>query len=357
MSKRTVVLTAVLLQILALALWGVAQASPLNPLATYTGGRGASSDGIGNQGGTVDVETPANPSVVQAFLYNITFDGTVRGGTASADLNGNTVNMGFIGFENLIAGFDLSTYRADVTSIVKPIVDANVAGGKTAFNVSNITGAGGGSSSDGVALVVVFSAPSIPSTQSVAILDGSQGGAAGPQTATFVLGGPLDKTVAGFKAVLGLGINFSFQSSGIGHTCGGGQFSTVDINATRLASCAGNRDDGDAAGSGGNGRLITIGGVDDDTLNPPPLCQDVTCSDDELYDISSFLNQGDLQILLTTFNPSNDDALFVAVLQLTADILQTCTRDCPAVPAPATALLLGSGLLGLAALRRALRAK
>jgi len=352
MSKRTAVLTTVLVQILALALWGVAQAAPLNPLATFTGGRGASSDGVGGGGGAVDVETPANPTVVQAFLYNITFGGTVRGGTASADLNGNTVNMGFIGFENLIANFDLSTYRADVTSIVKPIVDANVAGGKTAFNVSNITGAGGGSSSDGVALVVVFGAPSIPSTQSVAILDGSQGGGGGPQNATFVLAGPLDKTVPGFKAILGLGINFSFQGVA-GHTCGGGQFSTVDVNGSRLASCAGNFDDG----FGSDGGLITIGGVDDDTLNPPPLCQNNTCSDDELYDISSFLSQGDLQILLTTFNPSNDDALFVAVLELTADILQTCTVNCAAVPAPATALLLGSGLLGLAALRRAFRAK
>lgn len=358
MRKRTAVVTAVLVQILALAFWGIAQAAPLNALATYTGGRAASSDGIGSQGGTVDVEVPANATVVQAFLYNITFGGVVRGGTASADLNTNTVNMAFIGFENLIVGFDLSTYRADVTGIVAPVIAANPAGGKIPFNVANITGAGGGSGSDGVALVVVFSAPSIPATQSVAILDGSQGGGGGPQTATFVLAGPLDKTVAGFKAILGVGINFSFQGA-VGHTCGGGQFSTIDINATRLASCSGNRDDGTLAGDGGNGQLITMGGVDDDTLNPPPLCQNNTCTDDELYDISSFLNQGDLAILLTTFNPSNDDALFVAVLQLTADILETCTDNCgpAAVPAPATALLLGSGLLGLAVLRRALRGK
>jgi hypothetical protein len=356
MRKRSAVVTAVLVQILALAFWGVAQAAPLNALTTYTGGKAASADGIGSQGGVVDVETPANATVVQAFLYNITFGGTVRGGTTSASLNLNNVNMGFIGFENIAAGFDLSTYRADVTALVAPSVNANLAGGKTPFNLANITGAGGGSSSDGVALVVVFSAPSISVNQSVAILDGSQGGSAGPQTATFVLAGPLDKTVAGFKAILGVGINFSFQGA-VGHTCGGGQFSTIDINASRLSSCSGNRDDGSAAGDGGNGQLITIGGVDDDTLNPPPACQTAVCSDDELYDISSFLKQGDLNIKLTTFNPSNDDALFVAVLQLTADILQTCTTNCSAVPAPATALLLGAGLLGLAVLRRALGGK
>jgi hypothetical protein len=97
-----------------------------------------------------------------------------------------------------------------------------------------------------------------------------------------VLAGPLDKTVAGFKAILGLGINFSFQGVA-GHTCGGGQFSTLDINSTRLASCAGNFDDG----GGFDGALITVGGVDDDTLNPPALCQDSSCSDDKLYDIAS----------------------------------------------------------------------
>ena len=75
-------------------------------------GKGASSDGIGNQGGVVDVETPANPTVVQAFPYTITFGGTVRGGTANATLNGNAVSMGFVGFEQLNPTFDLSTYRA-----------------------------------------------------------------------------------------------------------------------------------------------------------------------------------------------------------------------------------------------------
>ena len=203
-----------------------------------------------------------------------------------------------------------------------------------------------------------------------------EGGQAGPavQTTAFNLANPIDKNIPNFNAVLSLGIQFSDQE-GLGHTCGQNpafaQFSTVDVNGARLASCAGNADDGALM----SGALITVGGVGDSTANPSdPFCRagdSCSTTDDELYGIAGFLKQGDTQVRITTANPSNDDSIFLAVLQLTA---ATCTgadcpctgADCPCtgpncpppppgVPGPATLILLGAGLLALIAGSRLFR--
>ena len=97
-------------------------------------------------------------------------------------------------------------------------------------------------------------------------------------------------------------------------------FSLVDVNDDRLTSCAGNYDDG----IGENGALITVGGVGDDTANPadplqqPGDGQEERVDDDELYDIASFTDQGDTELTITTSNPSQDDNLFLAVVQIAA---------------------------------------
>jgi hypothetical protein len=263
------------------------------------------------------------------------------GPTTQANLAGKLVTL------DRLAGTDptccaLQTYRADVTAIVAPLIGPGP--GITSIPASLVTNPG----SDGLALVVVYSSPKLPATQSVSILDGGQGGPA-EQNAFFGLSGPLDKTVPGFKAILSLGINFSSQGGVIGHGCGSGQFSKVVVNGGPLTNCAGNRDDGSPLGDGGNGTLITIGGVGDETLNPPdPLGPGG--NDDELYDISGFLKDGDLLVNLTTSNPSNDDSIFIAILQLTADIVDVCpVLPCggSGVPAPSALLLLSSGLLSV----------
>lgn len=347
---------------------GTGIATPLQPLNFYTGGAAFSADGVNNTGnntaagssGFLRVETAPNPTVAQAFLYNITFGATPGpADTATATLNGNPVTLSFAGTQNLIAGFDLSTFRADVTSIVAPLVNGGP-GGIVNVPISAIGGDTDGGTSDGAALMVVYRAPSIPSIQSVGIIDGSQGGSGGPQNTAFALAGPLDKSVPGFNAILSVGINFSFQGGASAHACGSGaQFSLIDVNGTRLSSCAGNFDDG----SGANGGLITIGGVGDSTDNPAdpncsagsPCASGIT--DDELYDVSSFLNQGDTSVFLTTFNPSNDDALFVSALQLSAEIANVCQVNCDLtpVPEPGTLLLLGASLAGVAGVKRYFR--
>jgi hypothetical protein len=202
MSKRTAVLTTVLVQIVALALWGVAQAGPLQPLQTFTGGVAFSADGVGGTlpdgspilGGNLDVETTvAGSTVVKAWLYNVTFD-PGSPATTQANPGGNPVIL------NLLGGTDptccnLQTYRADVTGIVAKLIGPGP--GITSIPASLVTT---NPLSDGLALVVVYSSPNLPGTQSVSILDGGQSGSAA-QNAFFALSGPLDKTVPGFQAI------------------------------------------------------------------------------------------------------------------------------------------------------------
>jgi len=359
-----------------LALPGSGFAGPLQPNATYTGGVAFSADAVRGDIGTdtcpaggslclrVDttaaniLPSPNNAPVTvrAAFLYNV----TVFGGSplsTQATLGGSPVTL------SLLPGTDptlvnLQTYRADVTSIVAALV--NGAPGVTRIPVTALTT---NPESDGLALVVVFASAGIDPSQSVAILDGGQ---AGPtlQTTAFSLAGPLNKNIPNFNAVLSLGIQFSDQDV-LGHACGQvpsfAQFSTVDVNGTRLSSCAGASDDGALT----DGTLITVGGVGDSTANPSdPFCRagNPNCSttDDELYGIEGFLKQGDTQVRITTANPSNDDSIFLAILQLTAAISSVCTgADCPPspprVPGPATLILLGAGLLALIAGSRLFR--
>ena len=395
--RRSVVLVAFLSVLFTgLALPGSGLAGPLQLNATFTGGVAFSADAVRGDIGTdtcrvaglcLRVDTTASnilkspntdPVTVRAaYLYNVTFAG-ISPLSTQAILGGLPVTL------SLLPGTDptpatLQTYRADVTSIVAALV--NGAPGLTQIPVTALTTNPG---SDGLALVVVFASAGLDPNQSVAILDGGQ---AGPtlQTAAFGLASPLDKSIPNFNAVLSLGIQFSDQEA-LGHACGQdpnpqfAQFSTVDINGTRLTSCAGNFDDGALL----NGALITVGGVGDSTANPSdPFCQaGDTCSttDDELYGIAGFLKQGDTQVRIATANPSNDDSIFLAVLQVTAAISGVCTgpdcppppctgadcppppctgADCPppppGVPGPATLILLGAGLLALIAGSRLFR--
>lgn len=404
---RTVVLVAFSsLLFTGLTLPGSGFAGPLQPNATFTGdaatgGVAFSADAVRGDIGT-DICTGAAASlclrvdtvaanilpspnqntvtVKAAYLYNTTFAGSLVSPalTTLATLGAtggipNPVTLSLVpGATPTPVG--LYTYRADVTSIVAPLV--NGAPALTRIPVASI----GNSGSDGLTLVVVFSSLGLDPRQSVAILDGGQAGNTGPDTVggvggftttAFSLATPVDKTIPNFNAVLSLGIQFSDQDA-LGHACGQNpsfaQFSIVNVNGTRLTSCAGGADDGALQ----NSALITVGGVGDSTDIPSdPFCQagNPSCSttDDELYGIAGFLNQGDTQVQLKTINPSNDDSIFLAILQLTGALCQDCGpvpppctgADCPppppGVPGPATLILLGAGLLALIAGSRLFR--
>lgn len=291
-------------------------AASLGNSYVFNGKGGYSADGLGQDGtgGLIQADVPAESTVEQAFLYG-TYFGTLAPDETqrTIDFDGTSVLMTKIGDD----GTSLSTTRADVTTQVAAKVEGG--GGVTDFAVNSDP-----SGLDGVGLVVVYSNPNLPET-TVAVLDGSASQTG--DTTTFTYTSPLDKTAPGFSATMSLGVGFGFQggaSTDPGTSeCGTGsaQSSLVDVNGTRLTSCAGNYDDG----HGNNGGLITVGGVGDSTANPSdPLQQPADgatprVADDELYDIAPFTSQGDTQLTITTSNPSRDDNLFLAVVQVAAE--------------------------------------
>jgi len=290
--------------------WSTSEATlelllPSSAPVTFIGNGGYSADGLGQNagGGTIQAEVPAGSTVVGAWLYAATVDG---GDTTSLGFDGNAVTLTPL-TQTDPAGFSFSTTRADVTSIVA----AKVGGGGGIFDFT-IDDAPTSPLLDGVALVVIFSNPSLPQ-QSIAVLDG--GLSVTPSTTVLNFGVPIDTTVPGFSATLSLGIQFSYQGIA-GNACGGGQYSTVDINGTRLTSCAGNFDDG----LGNDGALMTVGGVGDSTDIPAdPLATD-SGTDDELYGISSFISNGDTSLSIVNENPSGDDSIFLAVISITGQV-------------------------------------
>ncbi len=321
---------------------------PSDP-ATFVGTGGYSADGLGQDGtgGTVQAEIPAGSTVVQAYLYASYFFNEAPS-LADLTLNFDGTDVVLTQVPNESLAF-LTAARADVTTQVATKVGGG--GGITDFAINTDP-----PSMDGVALVVIYSNPSLPVT-TIAVLDG--GASQAGDTATFTFAAPLDKTVPGFSAIMSLGIGFGYQGVD-GHVCGGGQFSTVDVNGTRLASCAGNYDDGFAA----NGGLITVGGVGDSILNPtdPNATTSPGGDDDELYNLEPLLVQGAPSVTVATANPSADDIIFLAVIAITAEASVTTEicddgidndgdgfidgddSDCVGPPAPGT--MTGGGVIG-----------
>jgi hypothetical protein len=286
------------------------QPAPATP-ATFVGNGGYSADGLGQvgTGGTVQAEVPTGSTVEQAYLY-----GTYWGNAAPAladrtlDFDGTSVVLELL--PNSEPGNSaLATARADVTGQVATKVGTG--GGITDFAVNTDP-----ASLDGVALVVIYSNPASPEV-TVAVLDGGSNQAGDQVTVNFAA--PIQASAPSFSAVMSLGSGFSYQNGLPGHACGGSQFSTVTVNGSPLTSCAGNFDDG----TGGNGGLITVGGVGDSTTNPADGTSSTTGEDDELYDLKPFLSDGDTALVINTANPSNDDNLFLAVVAFTGEAAVT----------------------------------
>jgi hypothetical protein len=195
----------------------------------------------------------------------------------------------------------LNSY-ADVTSIVAPIIDA-AAPGISAITVTECQTA----NIDGVALLVIFADP-MASEKTIIIMFG--GLSSTGDSFSITLSQPIDPDAPGALLNMGLGIEFGFQ------TPGNGQFSTIDVNGSRLTSAAGGADD--AFDSPTNGNLITVGGIGDSNDNPvDPFANHVDhYSDDELYSLLPFITNTTVNILVETLNPSNDDNIFLAYFEL-----------------------------------------
>jgi len=208
----------------------------------------------------------------------------------------------------------LKAFRADVTTQVA----TKIGGGAASPFLFDVLSENPNDSIDGTVLALVYSNPA-EQERTISFLDGNT---AATGTTTFVnLTTPLTSTqllAPTFEALMSLGIGFSFQTDS-------DQYSTIDVNGTRLTSSAGGQDDGNPTNIG-DGGLITVGGIGDSTANPAnPFAipsSDFSVAprlDDELYTLKPFLNVGDTQIRIDSTNPSNDDNIFFVGINLTAN--------------------------------------
>jgi len=281
-------------------------------------------------------------TVLKAFLYGTS---TINGPPSiTVTLDGTPHTL--LSLPQNQAPLGLESYRKDVTTQVATALAGNPA---HVFSVVDSTGQSTGVV-DGLALVIIYSDPSLPQS-SVLVFDGGQ--QAAPTNQILFFGAPVNTAAPGFMAEMRLGIGFSAQDNipePSGQTNCGGQLamdSQVDVNGMRLTSCAGNADDGDGT-TLVNGQLFTIGGVGDDLLNPSVPTQRAgqgaaseAVDDDERYNISGFITNGDTQISLDTQNTSFDDILFLSILYFkTITVTQEPEVGGTLIPIDTTALLL-----------------
>ena len=239
---------------------------------------------------------------------------TVRGAWmtyATVGFRGNRVTEGYepvlngtpVPHTNEIAnGIGSFNYFADVTHIVKPVVDAAGAGTvdiplrePDAFML------------EGEILVVVFDDPAVQEDQTVSLMYG--GLSPGGDQYQVRLAEPIDLSDPRTRLEMSLGITYSYQAAG------SQQYSSVLVNGMYpLTTAAGGEDDGQSI----NGALVTAGGLGDSIENPadPNAYPAHPRSDDELYDLRPFVNNGDRTIHISTSNPSNDDNVMLATFTM-----------------------------------------
>jgi endonuclease/exonuclease/phosphatase family metal-dependent hydrolase len=248
-------------------------------------------------GGTLTLNKPAGAIVRSAYMGIAT-----TGFTATPLSDPVTVDGQPVSLDNLtLSGISSYNYFTDVTGLVKPKLDA-AAAGWVSFNVAEpqppLT--------DGEVVVVIYDDPSVTVDQTVSILFGALS-PTGDQYSVH-LASPISLADPATRLEMSLGISFSYQLGGVQ------QYSTVDVNNTRISSSAGGEDDGQSH----DGELLTVGGDGDSTDNPPdPQALPTNPrSDDELYDLRPFVRNGSSEIDVKTTNPSLDDNVFMATFTM-----------------------------------------
>lgn len=328
----------------ALVLGATAVHASLSTSYVFNGNGNWSLDGCGSNSTpvcTVSAVVPTGSTIEAAFLYSslynlsgpvavptVTFEGITYSGA-------DWTSLGSYNPDATVPSFTLGAYRTDVTAQIAAAVGG---GSDFAFNFT-VDSENPNGNIDGEVLAIIYSNPA-EQERTIAFLDGFS--TSGGDTTTLNLADPLSAAQladADFEAMLSLGIGFGFQPSD--------QFSTVDVNGVNLTTCAGGQDDG----GGFNGGLITVGGLGDSTDAPTCTASNNVRDDDELYSLVPFLSEGDTTISIETENPSLNDNIFFAGVNITA--VAGVDDDPPSsVPEPGSLALLGLGLLGVAFSRR-----
>jgi hypothetical protein len=291
-----------------------AAALDITPVVTETGNISFSFDALGTISGTgsIQVDKPAGATVRRALLIGASTGGSgVILQDGDININGNPVSFAVV----TPSAIGSTNGLADVTSIVKPIIDSAQPGlVSLTITERNPPIPANRDNIEGSILAVVFDDPNQLTVNTVILLFGAQNTAG--DTFTITTAEPIDPTK---NIILSLGITFGFQP---------GQFSTIDVNGMRLTSSAGGNDDGEDA----NGALMTVGGIGDIVGNPPPFDPDINRRiDDELYDLRPFVTAGDTTITVFTTNPSRDDNITFAGFFFEDNVatIGDCAVTCP----------------------------
>jgi hypothetical protein len=273
------------------------------PQVTETGKIALSTDGLGTTGttGIIQVQKPsAGATVRKAYMAAATTGFTgYRLSAGDIKIDGNN----FVWSIETSSSISSWNYWGDVTSLVKSKIDAAPAG-RVDFTITESSNT---YSIDGELLAVIFDDPSQTTDNTVVLLFGAQ--AVGGDTFNIGLASPLTESNLVNPLEMSLGISFGYQPAG--------QYSLITVNGQRMTTSAGGQDDGQPS----NGALLTVGGLDDSNANPANAYAtdgNGPRYDDELYNLNPFVNVGDTTITVYTQNPSNDDNIFFAALNLQA---------------------------------------
>lgn len=262
-------------------------------------------------GGQLTISKPAGATVRGAYLGYATTGFTYQPLTTPITLLGRDVPL----TNELANGIGGYNYFAEVTDLVKSTIDGAPAG-QVRLSVSEpepwLV--------DGEVLTVIYDDPSLSVERTVSIMYGAL--QPGGDTYSVHLARPINLADPATRLQMSLGISYSYQ------TGGSQQYSTVDVNGSRLTSSAGGEDDGAPY----NGALITAGGEGDSIDNPvdPQASPTDPRSDDELYDLRPFVRTGDSTIKVDTDNPSYDDNVFLAVFDMNPPVTDVVTGNGPA---------------------------